>query len=349
MSTRSLPAGVDVAPALSDRFSKVATPDLGIARRAIEQLHGPFDARRAAPRTEGQVDIRAAHCGQVAIGSFSFGRTVGIVPRALADAIVVTTATRGRAAIEIGGRVYAMETGATVIAHEEDAPVFLYEPDTEVLKLRFRRSRLEDFYARSRGRPAPGERLRFDTALDDPHTCARWVALLRFVVTTLNASAHRPPSMPELDALDNMLMLTLLESQPHNHARLPLLLGGDGAPGTFARAVSYIERHLAGEIALDDIASAGFCSPRTLARAFKQAGEVPPMRYVHRLRLARIRAQLVSSPADGNVAEIAFAWGYRHLGEFNRQYRAAFGETPSQTRARVGEGSHSASIYPRSE
>jgi AraC-like DNA-binding protein len=335
VSTHSLPAGVDVAPALSDRFSKVATPDLGIARRAIEQLHGPFDARRTAPRTQGQVDIRAARCGQVAVGSFSFGRTVGIVPRALADAIVVTTATRGKAAIEIGGRAYAMETGATVIAHEEDAPVFLYQPDTEVLKLRFQRSRLEDFYARSNGRAAPGERLRFDTVLDDPSTCARWVALLRFVVTTLNASAHRPPSMPELDALDNMLMLTLLESHPHNHVRSPALLACDVVPDAFVRAVNYIERHLADDIGLDDIASAACCSPRTLARAFKQAGEFPPMRYVHRLRLARIRAQLRSAPAGRNVADIAFAWGYRHLGEFNRQYRAAFGETPSQTRGEI--------------
>jgi transcriptional regulator GlxA family with amidase domain len=155
--------------------------------------------------------------------------------------------------------------------------------------------------------------------------------------------------MPELDALDNMLMLTLLESQPHNHARSLARLACDGVPDAFARAVGYIERHLAGEIGLEDIASAAFCSPRTLARAFKQAGEVSPIRYVHRLRLARIRAQLLSPAAGGNVAEIAFAWGYRHLGEFNRQYRAAFCETPSQTRARAGEGSHSAGIYPRSE
>jgi AraC-like DNA-binding protein len=317
---------------LSHRFSKVATPDLGIARRAIEKLHGPFQAHQAAPRAYGDVDIRAARCGQVAVGSFSFGRTIGIVPNALADAIVVTTATRGVAAIEIGGRTFSMDTGATVITHEEDAPVFRYEPDTEVLKVRFHRSRLEDFYARTRGRGAPRERLRFDTVLDDPGTSARWVALLRFVVATMNASLHESPSTPELDAIENMLMLTLLESQPHNHAHSPALLAADGVSGTFGRAVSYIEQHLRGDISVDDIAAAAFCSQRTLARAFKQADEVSPMRYVHRLRLERIRAELLARPMGRNVAEIAFAWGYRHLGEFNRQYRAAFGETPSQTR-----------------
>jgi AraC-like DNA-binding protein len=317
---------------LSNRFSKVATPDLGVARRAIEKLHGPFQAHQAAPRSYGDVDIRAARCGQVAVGSFSFGRTIGIVPNALADAIVVTTATRGTAAIEIGGQTFSMDTGTTVISHEEDAPVFRYEPDTKVLKVRFHRSRLEDFYARTYGRVAPRERLRFDTVLDDPGTSARWVALLRFVVATMNASLRKSPSTLELGAIENMLMLTLLESQPHNHAHSPALLAADGACGTFGRAVSYIEQHLAGDISLDDIADAAYCSPRTLARAFKQAGEVSPMRYVHRLRLERIRVELLSTATGRNVAAIAFAWGYRHLGEFNRQYRAAFGETPSQTR-----------------
>lgn len=317
---------------LSNRFSKVATPDLGIARRAIEKLHGPFQTHQPGLREHGDVDIRAARCGQVAVGSFSFGRTIGIVPKALADAIVVTTATRGMAAIDIAGQTFSMVTGATVIAHEEDAPVFRYAPDTEVLKVRFHRSRLEDFHARTRGRAGPGQRLRFDTVLDDPDTSARWLALLAFVVTTMNASLRKAPSAGELDALDNMLMLTLLESQPHNYAGSPALLATDGASCVFRRAIGFIEQHLASDIGLDDIAAAACCSPRTLARAFKQAGEIPPMRYVHKLRLERIRVELLSRASGRTVAEIAFAWGYRHLGEFNRQYRAAFGETPSQTR-----------------
>jgi AraC-like DNA-binding protein len=319
---------------LSDRFSKVATADLRAARPAIERLHGPFQAHQVTSHVQGAVDIRAARCGQVAIGTFSFGRTVDIVPNGLADAIIVTTATRGRAAIEIGGTSFAMNAGETVIAHEEDHPVFLYEPDTEVFKLRFHRSRLEDLHGRSSGsRGAQRDRLRFDTSVSDADSATRWIALLRFLVATMNASVRRMPSTLELASMEEMLMLTLLNSQPHNYASPPNRLEHDHAATPFGRAVAYIEQHLANEIALDDIADAACCSPRTLARVFKLAGEVPPMQYVHKLRLARIRAELLSWASRGiNVADIAFAWGYRHLGEFNRQYRAAFGETPSQTR-----------------
>jgi AraC-like DNA-binding protein len=325
-------AGLDLL--LSDRFTKVATLDLRTARIAMEKLHGPFQARPATRQVEGTVDIRAARCGQVAVGSFAFGRTVDIVPNALAGAIVVTTATRGRAAIDIGGRTFAMDVGETVIAHEEDDPVFRYQPDTEVLKLRFQRSKLEDFFARSSGaRMAPRHRLRFETALSDPDSAARWTALLRFLVMTMNASVRRAQSTLEVAALEDMLMLTLLESQPHNYASAPTQLPADGVPDTFRRAAGYIEQNLAGQITLAAISAAAGCSPRTLARAFKDAGEVPPMQYVHTLRLARIRGELSTLAArDKTVAAIAFEWGYRHLGEFNRQYRAAFGETPSQTR-----------------
>jgi AraC-like DNA-binding protein len=319
---------------LSDRFSKVATADLRAALPAIEKLHGPFQVHQVTSHAQGAVDIRAARCGQVAIGTFSFGRTVDIVPNGLADAIIVTTATRGRAAIEIGGTSFGMNAGETVITHEEDHPIFLYEPDTEVLKLRFHRSRLEDFHERTNGsRAGQRDRIRFDTAMLDADSTTRWVALLRFLVATMNASVRRTPSMLELASMEEMLMLTLLSSQPHNYAPPRNRLKHDDPVTPFGRAVAYIERHLPNEIVLDDIAGAACCSPRTLARAFKQAGEVPPMQYVHKQRLERIRAELLSWASQGsNVADIAFAWGYRHLGEFNRQYRAAFGETPSQTR-----------------
>lgn len=315
---------------LSDRFSKVAAPDMRAARPLIERLHGPFVAHVGSPAPVRDVDIRAARLGQVAVGSFAFGRTVDIVPNALADAIVVTTAVRGRAGIEIGGTTFDMDAGQTVIAHERDNPVFRYGPETEVLKLRFHRARLEEAAARH-GAVGMREQLRFDTAMSDPDTAARWLALLRFLVATLNAPVRRGPSLPELASIEGLLMTTLLGNQPHNY--LAALAFHDGAVSHFDRATAYIHRHLADELSLSGIAAAACCSPRTLARAFAAAGEATPMRYVQKLRLERIRDELSTPVSQGRtMADIAFSWGCRHLGEFNRQYRAAFGQTPSQTR-----------------
>jgi AraC-like DNA-binding protein len=321
---------------LSDRFSKVSTADMRVARPVIERLQGPYQARPRVPAASGAVEIRAADCGHVAVSTFSFGRSVDIVPHGLLDTVIVTTAVRGRAAMAIDGSIYRMDAGDTLIAHEEDHPVFRYESDTEVLKLRFQRSRLESLFGRMSG-SMPGTRLHFDAAMSDPGVSARWLALLRFLLTTLNGGGTHAPSMLELAAIEDLLMLTLLNNQPHNHTDAGARLPEDTASTYYGRADRYIREHLADDIALADIANAAYCSPRSLARAFRQAGQAAPMRYVHQLRLERIHAALLAPASDGaTVAQLAFEWGYRHLGEFNRQYRAAFGETPSQTRERRG-------------
>jgi AraC-like DNA-binding protein len=317
---------------LSDRFRKVATADVLVARPVIEQLQGSYLARPRTLTPHREMQIRAARFGDASISTFAFGRAVDITPTGLDDAVVVTTTIRGRAGIAIAGSTFDLDTGETIIAHEEDRPVFIYEPDTEVLKLRFHRSRLEQFFMKAYGR-APRSRLHFETAMSDAHTAARWLALLRFLVLTLNGAEPHARTMLELASIEQLLMLTLLNNQPHNYADASSGSTCRGASTAFERACDFIHQHLAGDIVLDDIAKAAYCSPRSLARAFRDAGQAAPMQYVRTLRLERIRAALLAPASSGRtVAELAFEWGYRHLGEFNRQYRAAFDETPSQTR-----------------
>jgi AraC-like DNA-binding protein len=320
---------------LADRFSKVATADVLVARPVIEKLQGPYIARSKASNHRREMQIRAAQFGDVSISTFAFGREVDIIPSGLEDAVVVTTATKGHAGIEINGSAFDFEVGETIIAHEEDRPVFIYASDTEVLKLRFQRSRLEKFFMQAYGTP-PQSRLHFDTTMSAPQTAARWISLLRFLVLTLNGPGGQAPAMLELAAIEDLLMLTLLNHQPHNYGSQAGRAAEDGASASFGRAVNFIRQNLANDIALTDIAEAAYCSPRTLARVFKEAGEAAPIQYVHKLRLQAIRTDLAKSSGQRKtVAETAFQWGYRHLGEFNRQYRSAFGETPSETRQRL--------------
>jgi AraC-like DNA-binding protein len=106
-------------------------------------------------------------------------------------------------------------------------------------------------------------------------------------------------------------------------------------PRQFRLAVDYINAHLDADITLAGVAEVAGCSIRSLARAFHQSCGNSPMQYVQQLRLQRIRAELVrAASGDRTIADIALHWGYRHLGEFNRKYRACFGETPSETRQR---------------
>jgi hypothetical protein len=162
---------------LADRYTRVVARDLAEARPAIEKLQGAFDARLGATgnRYEQPVHVRAATCGNVAMSTFQFGRTVEIVPQGLAGAVLVTTAISGRAGLSSSRDTFGAKPGATFVSQEEDSPVFLYDPDTEVLKLRFERSRFEKFGAKLHDH-APRGGLRFDCRMSSPEANNRWTA-----------------------------------------------------------------------------------------------------------------------------------------------------------------------------
>ncbi|WAZ19572.1 AraC family transcriptional regulator [Streptomyces cinnabarinus] len=73
-------------------------------------------------------------------------------------------------------------------------------------------------------------------------------------------------------------------------------------------------------------------SVRTLQEAFRKHVGMPPMAYVSEVRLERVHGQLrAAAPGSTTVAEVAYQWGFAHLGRFARRYRERYGETPSQT------------------
>jgi AraC family transcriptional regulator, ethanolamine operon transcriptional activator len=71
-------------------------------------------------------------------------------------------------------------------------------------------------------------------------------------------------------------------------------------------------------------------SQRTLARAVRAVHGVTPVHRRRALALAAARRALLDG-ARGNVRQVALRFGFHEVGRFAADYRAAFGENPSQT------------------
>jgi AraC family ethanolamine operon transcriptional activator len=71
---------------------------------------------------------------------------------------------------------------------------------------------------------------------------------------------------------------------------------------------------------------------RTLQNCFHDTLGQSPASYLRSLRLNAVRRALRESPPSATVADIAAGWGFWHMGHFSQDYKALFGETPSQTR-----------------
>ena len=70
---------------------------------------------------------------------------------------------------------------------------------------------------------------------------------------------------------------------------------------------------------------------RTLLRAFHAIHATSPSRYLRRVRLNLARQSLMAPGTGKTVTEVATRFGFRELGRFSLDYRAQFGEAPSET------------------
>jgi len=101
------------------------------------------------------------------------------------------------------------------------------------------------------------------------------------------------------------------------------------------RARDFVDAHLDQPLSLAKICQASYASPRALEYGFREAFALSPMAYVRCARLSRVRHELfLAEPRPKAVTQLAMKWGFWHLGQFSRDYRAFFGELPSETLAR---------------
>ncbi len=72
---------------------------------------------------------------------------------------------------------------------------------------------------------------------------------------------------------------------------------------------------------------------RTLQNGFQETLGTSPATYLRTVRLNAVRRALrEQAPGSSTIADTAARWGFWHMGHFSKDYKALFGETPSQTR-----------------
>jgi transcriptional regulator GlxA family with amidase domain len=73
-------------------------------------------------------------------------------------------------------------------------------------------------------------------------------------------------------------------------------------------------------------------SVRALQEGFRRHVGMAPMAYLRTVRLRRAHTALKdANPAETTVQAVAVSLGLLHQGRFAAQYRAVFGEMPSET------------------
>jgi AraC-like DNA-binding protein len=165
------------------------------------------------------------------------------------------------------------------------------------------------------------------TGLHPKRIPPRALARLRNVVERL----HRGEGGGD-ERVGRAILRTVIE----HYSRLPIKaltrIDPAGRGSLVYRAQEFIRANLDGPILLDDLATAAGASRRTVTRAFVEILGDTPADYIRRLRLHRIRRDLIHDAVSGRaIREVAAAWGMGEPGRMAGQYCDLFGEYPHDT------------------
>ena len=226
------------------------------------------------------------------------------------------------------------QRGGTVLTPDEHTTV-RWSDDAEQLILKVPRASLESHLSDLLGRPV-AEVVDFEFQLDLSRGPGQ--SLLRaveFLATELDRPGGIADSPMARSQLESYVLTQLLLAGRHQFSDALAGHGDRSRLGRLAPVVRYIEDNADTDLTPELLARVGCVSVRTLHAAFQDRVGESPMAFVRRVRLGKVRAELLrSDPERTRVTDVATRWGFFHQSRFAQQYRAQFHELPSITLAR---------------
>jgi AraC family ethanolamine operon transcriptional activator len=181
------------------------------------------------------------------------------------------------------------------------------------------------------GMVLPPPRLRRETFRPPPR---RLFALRRRLQGVRHATG--PAGSLETRRLVEELVSAWLGTSAEHAGHIPAMRGRDQA---MRRCLERIDRADWTELSPALLREIGGVGERTLQYAFRERFGLTPAAFLKARRLAAVRERLLrADESRETVGDASAALGFWHLGHFAADYRRAFGEVPSETLRRAGNG-----------
>jgi AraC-like DNA-binding protein len=127
------------------------------------------------------------------------------------------------------------------------------------------------------------------------------------------------------------LITLILDGLKHNYSKFVNGPARDIAPWQVRVVEEFIFANADQPLSIGNLAVIGGVSARSLQYTFRRHRGCSPMEFLRRIRLERVRDELLHPIPDTTVTSAAMRWGFLHLGRFAAEYRARFNESPSAT------------------
>ena len=260
-----------------------------------------------------------------------YGADVEIEPGELGSFYLIQIPVKGEAWVRNGRTDVCATTATPSVLNPDSYTTMRWYAGCEKLLLQIDRDALQATAEHLIGRRLPGP-VEFEPriAFERPEM-RHWWRRVRAVV--------RAADDDRLFASGNGLSQRLVEEelieafclrQPSNISHYLENDPGRVAPAHVKRAQRFIQDNLRRPITIAQIAQAAGVTPRCLQLGFRAACDMTPLQYVRFERLLGANYDLMRAQPGVSVADIAYDWGFTHLGRFSIDYRRTFGQSPSE-------------------
>ncbi|WP_203726557.1 AraC family transcriptional regulator [Paractinoplanes durhamensis] len=309
------------------------TRDVGEARAFCQKLfYGPLQVTPVGDCSGFAFFGDVVMLGPVTVGEISYGSDVHVNIADLETAYHVLA--------PITGTLRSRHRGTTVLADQTRAAVYRpigaidldWPGDCRLLSVKIERAALERELDAALDQRIVSPLLlgeSFDL-VDGPGRT--WAALVRLLHAELCAEdgLAREPRMAA--RWRDMVVSGLALTVEHPYGDEPAGLQGPRRPRTVKRALDAMHAEPWRQFTATELAAVAGVGVRVLQESFRQHVGQSPLAYLKRLRLDGVHAELSrSDPWQVNVSEVAYRWGFTHLGRFAGAYRNRYGISPSQT------------------
>jgi len=329
---RSAEPQASAGTSLGDEHLAFATADPHEAHDRAQRLMAAHRMRIVDRDPPFAARVHHAPLGGVSLLSFAYGAGVEVASEPLEQFATVHLPLRGSVELEHLGRRTVADARRGAVFSPEGRLWMRWSPGLELLVVRVTRAALEARLRALLDRPLRAP-LRFDPALDPAgggRAVAGAVAMLQHAVRATGTAGASPMLGAELE---HAVVSALLLGQPHNYTAALMAWPSAAPPRVVRAALDHADAEPDRLPTLADMAAHAGVSERTLHAAFRSRFGEAPLAHVRRVRLERVRAELLDLGAEdgATVAQVALRHGFAHPGRFAAAYRRRFGEAPSAT------------------
>ncbi|EQB3342238.1 TPA: AraC family transcriptional regulator [Acinetobacter baumannii] len=306
--------------------------DLSETCRNVGQIFKPHDLKISHQKRDFSATMHHVKTGALSISRLEYGADVIIEPDHLDNFYLIQIPTQGYAEIEFGSQKFISYSQVASLISPQQSLRMRWHANSPQLILKVSK---DDFTYHCRQHIADPENnlLVFDPKLDfSTQGGAYFLQLVRTLMDALACEQHPLHHPLAFKQFESNLFNALIYGQPNNALhKLDHYKEKTVSPYFVKRTEAYIKEHLHEPLNVEILAEHAGVSVRTLFTGFKNYLGTTPMSYLKELRFEQAHLELMHNE-NLSVTDVAFKWGFTHLGRFSQEYKRRYGELPSSTR-----------------